>query len=357
MKKGLPGKFLIISFLFLLVSFTGFGFASGANADSVRLDRQAGKYYIIHKVDPKETLFSLSRRYHVSIEDILINNPSAREGLKFEAILKIPHVKKSADPGKAMHTVQNGETLFSISRLYNTSVDQIAQINELDGYAIKVGQRLVIPESQTQEMTAGTQPEDQSGHHIVEAGETLFSISKKYQTRPDQIKIWNNLESADVQIGQQLIVRKPAGVEKPEENALAIRNPEPVNESGLSASVEPPVAVNKFKIEDNPYEKDKTLKRSGESVKIEKVHEIGLAEAIEGTNETKKYLALHKTATPGTILQVRNEMNDLTVFVRVIGKLPDTGENKKLVIKMSKIAYEHLGAIDDRFPVEISYIP
>lgn len=48
------------------------------------------------------------------------------------------------------------------------------------------------------------------------------------------------------------------------------------------------------------------------------------------------FLALHRTAPVGTIMQVRNQMNDLSVFVKVIGKLPDTGANDKVVVKISK---------------------
>jgi len=50
-------------------------------------------------------------------------------------------------------------------------------------------------------------------------------------------------------------------------------------------------------------------------------------------------------------------MYDMTVFVRVIGKLPDTGENERFLIKISKTAYERLRAVDDRFMVEITYHP
>ena len=57
--------------------------------------------------------------------------------------------------------------------------------------------------------------------------------------------------------------------------------------------------------------------------------EEGFASSIEEPMESTKYLALHKSAKVGTILFVRNQMNDLKVMVRVIGKLPDTGSNQK----------------------------
>jgi hypothetical protein len=50
-------------------------------------------------------------------------------------------------------------------------------------------------------------------------------------------------------------------------------------------------------------------------------------------------------------------MNNLSVFVRVVGKLPNTGVNDKITIRITQTAYESLGGINDRIPVEISYIP
>ena len=96
--------------------------------------------------------------------------------------------------------------------------------------------------------------------------------------------------------------------------------------------------------------------RSSESVKnSDEVLQTGLAELIEGTSGNRKYLALHRNAPVGTIMKVRNEMNNREVFVRVMGKLPETALNDKLVIKISKSAYDRLGAIDPRFRVEVTY--
>lgn len=82
--------------------------------------------------------------------------------------------------------------------------------------------------------------------------------------------------------------------------------------------------------------------------------EAGLAELIEGTEGNPKFLALHRTAPVGTILKIKNEMNNRVVFVRVMGKLPQTALNNKLAVKISKSAYDKLGAIDS-LSVEITY--
>ena len=104
-----------------------------------------------------------------------------------------------------------------------------------------------------------------------------------------------------------------------------------------------------------PEPKEQTI-RISESVKnSDEILQTGLAELIEGTSGNRKYLALHRTAPVGTIMKVKNEMNNREVFVRVMGKLPDTSMTDKLVIKISKSAYDRLGAIDPRFRVEVTY--
>ena len=70
--------------------------------------------------------------------------------------------------------------------------------------------------------------------------------------------------------------------------------------------------------------------------------ESGLGAPIENSS-TEKYLALHKTAPVGTIMQVKNAMNGLYVYVRVIGKLPNTGENNNILVRLSPRAVQKLG--------------
>ena len=81
-----------------------------------------------------------------------------------------------------------------------------------------------------------------------------------------------------------------------------------------------------------------------------------MAAVIDGNSDTRKYLALHPTAPVGTIMRVRNEMTNLSVFVRVVGKLPDTGANNNVLIRLSPAAQEALGALDGKFRVELSYL-
>jgi rare lipoprotein A (peptidoglycan hydrolase) len=83
--------------------------------------------------------------------------------------------------------------------------------------------------------------------------------------------------------------------------------------------------------------------------------ESGLAEVIPGTEANKKYLVLHRNAPVGSVIRVKNEENDLTIFARVVGVLPETGDNSKVLIKLSQAAFEQLKGVNTRFPVEILY--
>lgn len=120
--------------------------------DSVGIKEVNGKYFILHKVEKGEGLYAIARRYTANVDDIKNANPEAGEGLKVGQILLIPYnpvpvtgtkpeIKKE-EP--VLHVVKTGETLYSISKLYNVSVDEIKIKNKLSSNNLTVGQELVI---------------------------------------------------------------------------------------------------------------------------------------------------------------------------------------------------------------------
>jgi rare lipoprotein A (peptidoglycan hydrolase) len=179
--------------------------------------------------------------------------------------------------------------------------------------------------------------------HTVAAGETLFSIARKYGVAVDQLKNWNSLTTSQLKVGQKLFVAQPVY-----NQAAVPSNPKPPLDS--------PAVQQVRQNSDTAAKPDQVMVQPAEILSsAHEVKESGLAELIEGTEGNRKYLALHRTAPIGTILKVRNEMNNREVFVRVIGKLPDTALNDKLIIKISRSAYDRLGAIDPRFRVEVTF--
>jgi LysM repeat protein len=308
--------------------------------DSIGKETINGKIFVIHKVGEKETLYGISKRYGTTVESILQYNPTAGAGLEIGQILKVPYVPKQSARAVAgtLHKVGAGETLFSIAQTYGATIDEIKQWNNLSGNALSIGQEIVVKKGNNP-VPVATPPMGNKGVHIVAAKETMFSISKQYGVTVQQLKDWNKLEGNEISIGQELIVSMATSVvEKPIVTPV-------VSEVKKDAVAIQPAVENK----------EQTI-RISESVKnSDEITQTGLAELIEGTEGNRKYLALHRTAEVGTILKVKNEMNNREVFVRVMGKLPDTALTDKLVIKISKSAYDRLGAIDSRFRVEVTY--
>jgi peptidoglycan endopeptidase LytF len=130
--------------------------------------------------------------------DLLVINPNQ------------PPLNKSEEaivPG--YHTVMQGETLYSIAKLYGTQVDLLKALNELDSDTIKVGDELVIIPRHNE--TPGEQKvtDDKNGpvYYIVREGETVYAISRKFGIDQSELRKLNNLMDNTLYVGQKLRVR------------------------------------------------------------------------------------------------------------------------------------------------------
>lgn len=127
---------------------------------------------------------------------------------------KKPTIAKELDPS-IFHTVEKGETLFSIARKHNISVDEIYRKNTtLNPKSIKVGQQIIVGYDKSKEGKVVYEVvEDMYTHpsnndqHYVKRGETLYSISRKHGLTVAKLKQLNNLTSNAIEIGQKLILR------------------------------------------------------------------------------------------------------------------------------------------------------
>jgi len=309
--------------------------------DSLRVEFKNGKAFVLHQVEAKETLFSLSRRYHTSVGAIQKLNKLDQNSLALGTVLRIPFGKT------VIHPVSAGETLYGIAARYQVTMKELRKWNDLgndqvaEGFVLYIGAnkpenaaKISPPVDQT--ATATTTPASNS-FHIVSAKETVYGIARKYGLTVPQLQQLNNLEDYNVSIGDTLFLQS-AKTEVDEQT------PMPTEELTAEVSTEELV------IQPSVSSKSKS---SGPTKAIK---EKGIA-TVFPDNDTKKYLALHRDAPVGTIMQVRNEMTNLTVFVRVVGRLPNTGDNNNVLLKLSQAAQQGLGALDNRFRVEISYIP
>lgn len=121
---------------------------------------------------------------------------------------------------KIIHTIQAGETIFRVSKIYGVSVDDIKIWNNLSKNIVVIGQELMILGGTTKPATTPTQilpptkkynapiTQSNSQYHILQAGETVFRLSKLYGVTIEEIVKWNNIKGFAVSVGQRLVVKK-----------------------------------------------------------------------------------------------------------------------------------------------------
>jgi LysM repeat protein len=308
--------------------------------DSIGTETINGKTYVLHRVEQKETLYSISRRYGVTIASIVEQNPKADGGLEVGQVLKVPYVARLAvkTANGLVHKVAPKETLYSIARLYGVEVSELRAKNGLKDDNLTVGQELTIPRKSTSPVRPPAQVQPVKGVHTVAAGETLYSIARQYNVGVEDLKKWNSLAGTDLKVGQVLFLTQPMyQKEAPVTASNPAVTPQVTQENRSVPGKEPAIVIS-------------------ESVRnADEIIETGVGEVIEGSEGNRKYLALHRTAPTGSILKVKNEMNQREVFVRVVGTLPDTGRNDEVLIKISKSACDRMGVIDPRFRVQVTY--
>src|SRR5690606_34586967 len=159
-------------------------------------------------------------------ESILKSNPGASANLEIGQILKVPYDKQvSLKPASnnTIHKVAAGETMYSISRSYGVTVDDLRKWNNLSDNSLSIGQELIVRKAptavvKTEQQVSNpntdekAQPVPASGLHTVASKETLFSIARLYGLTVGQIKSWNMLESDELKVGQVIAVSANAKV-------------------------------------------------------------------------------------------------------------------------------------------------
>lgn len=215
------GNMLRISKIIAIVLFLNTGLisllAQNLHYQTVTVNGQ--KYYE-YSVQPGEGLYAVSRTFSVSVAEIIRNNPSASSGLQRGQKLLIPVTKDnsgllsagtneiSSGPSRPVdqnstfnHTVVSGETMYSISKMYNTTVDEIYRLNPGSSQTIAEGQILTIP----QRRVISEVKEDNYRYHTILPKETLYSVSRTYSLKPEDVMRANpGLSVETFQIGKTI---------------------------------------------------------------------------------------------------------------------------------------------------------
>ncbi len=318
--------------------------------DSIRVKWMEGRKYILHKVEPKETWLHLSRRYTIDITDLKAANEGV-EVLKIGQIINVPAttsetstttaelkpadkvtgskqnpvaspiatapvttVKETTAP--VIYKVKKGDTMYSLSKKFNVEIRDIKNTNKLTSDVLSEGQVLMIGSK------ALSTPVD------MEASSSSVPVLIKEETPPVLVPATN-----------------PSAKETPPP-ASAIETATTTSETGVS----PASGYEK------PTKSISPLKKGTTGKTLMQVTETGVATWIQDAQMNPgKYYALHRSASIGTIVKITNRMNNQFVYVKVVGSLPDTGDNENIIIKVSQAVSSKLNALDPLFQVELSY--
>ncbi len=353
--------FSIAIFLFLATQKN-----EAAVLDSLRIEKIEGKNYVIHKVDKGQTLFGTLRRYGSNLSEYKATNPNEDLGIQIGQILRIPYSRPiknsvskitekspakakaiivSTEPNGAIATVQEvekiaakkfkvepGMTLFAVAKRNNTTVAEIKRLNNLKSDIIVAGQMLIVKEEIIKNVKPKLKAETKAKEVIVKVNDVPAPVivKEKEIILPEKEKI---VIEPKKEIPK--VVEKPNVIDK-KVSVIEIK-PE-------SVFIKPPIT--------EILQTNENIESANE--RVVKVEE-GIAELIEVESKSGKYLALHKTAPLGTLVQVKNITNSATVWVKVIGRLPELDQNENVIIKLSPKAMDRISPIDKRFRAKINY--
>lgn len=162
------------------------------------LPNENDKLYIVKKGD---TLYSISRKLNISVDTLKSLNKLNSNDIYVgqQLILVKPENQVEYD----IYTVKKGDSLWSISQKYNITVNELIKLNNLNNTTLQINQTLKVPKSVIEES-----PIQNEETYIVQKGDTLWSISRKLGISVNELKELNNLTSNLLNIGQQLKIKR-----------------------------------------------------------------------------------------------------------------------------------------------------
>ncbi len=168
-------------------------------------------------IEPKETVYSLTKKYNISEATLVSLNPQLNNGLKAGDIIRLPKAKsnnsseqhtENASVPDGMHLVTKGETLYAIAKKYNFNVEDFYAANpDLQTLGVKEGMYLTIPKK-----GSSTTIKDNFIEHKVKSGETIYGLTSQYQVTMDQLlKANDNLANTGLVEGNTIRIPLQSG--------------------------------------------------------------------------------------------------------------------------------------------------
>lgn len=324
-------KFLILFITFFLIHFSSNAFSSFiSKKDSIGLERRGNNLYIKHKVTIGEDIYKIARKYGVNKETLITLNPVARYPLKVGQILYIPHAQTTYRISQLKgYKVRPNETLFSIATKFQTDVKTLKELNELYSAQIQTGQELLIP-----------YPSSHQDLYAIPAN--AYSAAKdpnkknepqlKYHTVANGETLYSISQKYKVSVENLKKWNDNPSGQINTGQKIIVGKGEPTEEVFIVASASNSTTTQ--------AKKGKPRSESG---------------VCTVTLKSDRLVGMHRTAPKGTLIKIHNESTGRNVTIKVIGKIQDIDRNKNVVIIISHEAARRLGTMSKEFPVYLDW--
>ena len=147
---------------------------------------------MVYTVKKGDSLCQIATQFGVSVNDLISYNNLGTTFLQVGQQLLIP--EKNDDTSDISYIVKSGDTLWSIAKKYNISVDELKSANNLSSNMLTIGQKLTIPEGNNYKT------------YIVKSGDRLWTIARDFGVDFQDIIRINSLNSDILSIGQTLLI-------------------------------------------------------------------------------------------------------------------------------------------------------
>lgn len=147
-----------------------------------------------YTVKSGDTLYGIAREFNMTVDELKKINNLTSNNLSVGQVLKVnsSNIPTSTD----VYIVKSGDSLYKIANMFNTTVNDLKSLNNLSSNLLSIGQQLKIP-------TSGS---SSNKVYVVERGDSLYGIARKFNTTVTAIQSLNNLSSSTLSIGQRLLI-------------------------------------------------------------------------------------------------------------------------------------------------------
>ena len=153
-----------------------------------------------YKVKKGDTLYSIALNNNITVDDLKKVNGLKNNNLEINQILVIPDSKMTNDEiidDYEVYTVKKGDSLWKISKEFNITIPELINLNNLTNLTLQIGDQLLVPKEK----------ENLDETYIVQPGDTLWSVAKNNNITVQELKELNNLDNSLLSIGQKLKIK------------------------------------------------------------------------------------------------------------------------------------------------------